>query len=107
MSWANATKKTCDRRCTSSFNAGRDQSSSDCIRDDCRLLPARRKYDDYAEMYVHMEAGHAAQNLLLQAVPLGLGGVPIAAFDEDRIGKILDLPKKEVPLYLIPIGYPR
>lgn len=32
--------------------------------------------------YIHMEAGHAAQNLLLQATALGLGGVPIGAFHD-------------------------
>jgi SagB-type dehydrogenase family enzyme len=35
------------------------------------------KYGDRATRYVHLEAGHAAQSLLLQAVALGLGGVPI------------------------------
>lgn len=67
----------------------------------------RRKYGECAELYVHMEAGHAAQNVLLQAAALNLGGVPIAAFDDNRISKILGLPKDEVPLYLIPIGHPR
>jgi nitroreductase len=54
-----------------------------------------------------MEAGHAAQNLLLQAVALDLGGVPIGAFDDERLSKILGLPENEAPLYLIPIGHPR
>jgi SagB-type dehydrogenase family enzyme len=67
----------------------------------------RGKYGDYAESYVHMEVGHAAQNLLLQAVALNLGGVPIGALDDDRISEILGLPNNEVPLYLIPIGHPR
>jgi len=57
--------------------------------------------------YVHMEVGHAAQNLLLEAVALGLGGVPIGAFDDDRVHKVLALPAEEKPLYLIPVGHPR
>ena len=64
------------------------------------------KYGERAERYVHLEAGHAAQNLLLQAVALGLGGVPIGAFDDDQLQSALSLPKDHAPLYLIPVGYP-
>jgi SagB-type dehydrogenase family enzyme len=67
----------------------------------------RVKYGPRARRYVHMEAGHAAQNLLLQAVALDLGGVPIGAFNDDRLSEILGLPDYEAPLYLIPIGHPR
>lgn len=56
--------------------------------------------------YVHMEAGHAAQNLLLQAVALGLGGVPIGAFDDGAVQEVLGLPAEHEPLYLIPVGHP-
>ncbi len=57
--------------------------------------------------YVHMEAGHAAQNLLLQAVALGLGGAPIEAFEDAEVQRTLALPADEKPLYLIPVGTPR
>ena len=57
--------------------------------------------------YVHLEAGHAAQNLLLQAVTLGLGGVPIGAFDDAAVQAALSLPAEEQPLYVIPVGHPR
>jgi SagB-type dehydrogenase family enzyme len=56
--------------------------------------------------YVHMEAGHAAQNLLLQAVALGLGGVSIGAFHDERLRKELGLPEDHEPLYVIPVGVP-
>ena len=56
--------------------------------------------------YVHLEAGHAAQNLLLQAVALGLGAVPIGAFDDTDVQRVLNLPAEEEPLYLIPVGQP-
>ncbi len=59
------------------------------------------------ERYVHLEAGHAAQNLLLQAVALGLGAVPIGAFDDAGIKQALGLPSDHEPLYLIPVGSPR
>ena len=57
--------------------------------------------------YVHMEVGHAAQNLLLEAVALGLGGVPIGAFEDDALQKALELPVDHCPLYLIPVGHRR
>jgi SagB-type dehydrogenase family enzyme len=57
--------------------------------------------------YIHMEVGHAAQNLLLEAVALGLGGVPIGAFYDAEIQKALSLPADHQPLYLIPVGHPR
>ena len=64
------------------------------------------KYGDRAPRYVHLEAGHAAENLLLQAVALGLGGVPVGAFHDDKVQAALDLPEDQAPLYLIPVGHP-
>jgi len=57
--------------------------------------------------YVHMEAGHSAQNLLLEAVALGLGGVLIGAFNDKEVARVLSLPADQKPLYLIPVGHPR
>lgn len=57
--------------------------------------------------YVHLEAGHAAENLLLQAVALDLGAVPIGAFIDDEVQEVLSLPEDHQPLYLIPVGHPR
>jgi len=57
--------------------------------------------------YVDVEVGHAAQNLLLEALALGLGGVPIGAFEDEALQKALALPVDQSPLYLIPVGHPR
>ena len=65
------------------------------------------KYGDRASRYVYMEAGHAAQNVLLQAVALGLGAVPIGAFHEEQLAEALGLLPDHIPIYLIPIGHPR
>jgi SagB-type dehydrogenase family enzyme len=65
------------------------------------------KYGARAERYVKLEAGHAAQNLLLQAIALGFGGVPIGAFYDDQVQTALSLPTDHAPLYLIPVGHPR
>ena len=62
------------------------------------------KYHRRGVRYVDMEAGHAAQNLCLQAVALGLGAVMIGAFDDDRVKRIFAPDEDERPLYLIPVG---
>jgi SagB-type dehydrogenase family enzyme len=64
------------------------------------------RYGERAERYVHLEAGHAAQNILLQAVALDLGAVPVGAFHDEEVRALLDLPADHVPLYLIPVGHP-
>lgn len=66
-----------------------------------------RKYGSRAERYCFMEAGHVAQNMLLQATALKLGGVPIGAFEDRRVATLLKLPRAQRVLYLLPIGYPR
>lgn len=63
-----------------------------------------QKYGERGRRYVWLEAGHAAQNLYLQAVALNLGLVVIGAFDDEGVKRILALPDKEFPLYLIPVG---
>lgn len=63
------------------------------------------RYGKRGERYVHMEAGHAAQNLLLQATALGLGATPVGAFNDAEVSRLLRLPGGETPLYLIPVGH--
>jgi SagB-type dehydrogenase family enzyme len=62
------------------------------------------KYGERAVRYTHLEAGHAAQNVCLQAVALGLGTVTIGAFEDDAVKKILGAADDEEPLYILPVG---
>jgi len=62
------------------------------------------KYGDRGVRYVHMEAGHAGQNVYLQAEALGLGTVTIGSFQDEEISKALNLPCSYRPLYVMPIG---
>ena len=64
-------------------------------------------YGDRAPMYVHMEAGHVAENIHLQAVALGLGSVPVGAFRDQAVSDIVGLSSDYTPLYIILVGHPR
>lgn len=61
------------------------------------------KYGERGIRYVHLEAGHAAQNICLQAEALGLGAVVIGAFSDKDVATLLRSPGRQ-PLYLIPLG---
>jgi SagB-type dehydrogenase family enzyme len=67
---------------------------------------AQKYGQERSPRYVHLEAGHAAQNILLQAVALNLGAVPIGAFIDRQVQEVLALPADQQPLYLIPVGHP-
>jgi len=65
------------------------------------------KYGERGIRYIHMEAGHAAQNIGLQAVALGLSTVVIGAFHDSEVKRVVGTAEDEHPLYLIPVGRPR
>lgn len=62
------------------------------------------KYDARATRYVHIEVGHASQNIYLQAAALGLGTVAIGAFYDEQVKKILGMKENELPLCIMPVG---
>ncbi len=63
------------------------------------------KYDARGNRYVDIEVGHAAENLHLQAVALGLASVPVGAFTDGEVKRILGLSRDTEPRYIIPVGY--
>ena len=65
------------------------------------------RYGERGKRYALMEAGHAAQNVLLQVVAMGLGAVPVGAFDDERVGRVLGFGPGEKAVYLLAIGRPR
>lgn len=62
------------------------------------------KYGERGIRYVHMEAGHVAQNIYLQTVSLGLGTVVIGAFQDEEVKRLLRMADRESPLYIMPVG---
>jgi SagB-type dehydrogenase family enzyme len=66
-----------------------------------------KKYSQRGVRYVHIEAGHAAQNLFLQSQALGLSSVVVGAFVDDAVSRSLQLPPDIQPLLLMPAGHKR
>lgn len=64
------------------------------------------KYGKRGVRYVHIETGHAAQNVYLQAAALGLGTTIVGAFDDAEVIEVSGLRHEETPLCLLPIGRP-
>lgn len=62
------------------------------------------KYGDRGIRYVHMEVGHAAQNVYLVAESLGIGTVVVGAFDDERMKRVIPMGADENPLALLPLG---
>jgi len=63
-------------------------------------------YGARAERYVHIEVGHAGQNIYLQATALGLATVAIGAFYDEQVREVLRLDKQCKPIYIMPVGKP-
>lgn len=63
------------------------------------------RYGSRGKRYVHMEAGHVAQNVSLQATALRLGTVVVAAFRDEDVRRVAGM--GEEPLCLMPLGHPR
>jgi SagB-type dehydrogenase family enzyme len=66
-----------------------------------------RRYGERGRRYVHMEVGHAAQNVYLQAEAMGLGTTVVGAFVDREVSRVLGLEAEEQPLALLPVGFPR
>ncbi len=62
------------------------------------------RYGTRGHRYVHIEVGHAGQNIYLQAAALGLATVAVGAFTDEQVREILRLDKQFKPLYIMPVG---
>jgi len=65
------------------------------------------RYGRRGERHVHMEVGHAGQNIYLQATALGLATVAVGAFYDEQVRQVLRLDQQYRPLYIMPIGKPK
>jgi SagB-type dehydrogenase family enzyme len=82
-----------------------------CVRDGAAAIifaaeysRTNRRYGERGFCYVHMEAGHAQQNVHLQAVALGIGTVVVGAFENQEVKRIVGMKADEEPLSIMPLG---
>jgi SagB-type dehydrogenase family enzyme len=68
-----------------------------------RTLP---KYKARTPRYIAIEAGHIGQNILLEASALGLVGVPVGSFTDEKVAQVLGLKAGEEPIYILAVGRP-
>lgn len=65
------------------------------------------KYGERGPRYVHIEAGHAVENICLQSVALGLGSTMVGAFNDEEVKSLLRMPDEGQPLAIVPVGKPQ
>ena len=103
----------CKRSQTSIFAPHSPRSQPCRLRQPSFSLPG--EYDRAAKLadretalrLVNLEAGHTAQNLLLEATALDLGAVPVGGIDAKQTARAASLPPAITPIYLVPIGHPK
>ncbi|MTI83770.1 MAG: nitroreductase family protein [Firmicutes bacterium] len=57
-------------------------------------------------LYCLQDTAAALQNLMLAAIPLGLGTCWVGAFDEGKVAELLDMSGGRRPVAMVPVGYP-
>jgi SagB-type dehydrogenase family enzyme len=68
----------------------------------------RRKYGERAYRYVHLDAGHVSENLLLEATALGLGACCVGAFYDEDANEFLGLDGgREFAVLAVAVGWVR
>lgn len=90
---------------------GRAAAKQDCVSNSEAVIVfsavfdrTTQKYGRRGVPYVHMEVGHAVENVCLQAVALDLGTVVVGSFDDDAVRRIVQTPGDQQPLALMPVG---
>jgi SagB-type dehydrogenase family enzyme len=66
--------------------------------------PFAQSGDDMAIRSTSIEAGHVAQNVLLMATELDLGGVPMTGFNATKVENALALDKNHHAIYTVAFG---
>jgi SagB-type dehydrogenase family enzyme len=63
------------------------------------------KYGKRGVRYAMIEAGHAGQNIFLQAEALGLGAGIVGAFNDRDLIRVMGIPRSHEPLLIMPVGH--
>ena len=66
-----------------------------------------KRFGERAEkLFVLQDTALAAQNILLGAADMGLGGCFVGAFNEDKLKSMLNMKESHRPVIVIPVGTP-
>lgn len=65
---------------------------------------SKREFGDIGVRLAHIETGHAAQNVLLQATALSINAIGMGRLDPLAMRKVADVPASEESVYLILAG---
>jgi len=68
---------------------------------------AERYYGDRGKLYSIQNCAAAAQNMLLEAHSLGLGGWWVYGFEEEMVKRAFGAPDDAVPYVILAIGHPK
>ena len=58
------------------------------------------------EIYAICDVAVSIENMLLTATEIGLGSCWVGAFEEEKVRKVLDIPKNLLPIAILPVGFP-
>ena len=89
---------------TAAFNQKCISEAPACISICAVYERTMKTYGKRGERYVPIDTGHAAENIALQAVALGLATVMVGAFEDKKVSEILELGDELKPMYVIPVG---
>lgn len=64
------------------------------------------KYGRRGQLYALQDATIACTHAQLAATALGLGSTWVGAFDEEAVRRAIGVPASEIPIAILPIGYP-
>lgn len=67
---------------------------------------ALRYGDRGRRLYSIQDTAAAVQNILLTAYEMGLGSCWVGAFDDGAVAKTLECGPEEIPVALVPVGWP-
>lgn len=96
-------KKTLDK--IKLFAPGMPKTAPSCIAICVDIKEAETKGGALIRKSIPIDAGLAAQNILLKAYELGIGSCVVKSYNEKSINQILKLPEKVTALIIITLGY--
>jgi nitroreductase len=70
------------------------------------ICTEKRRVDDIYSKTTLMDIGMTAENIMLEAVELGLGSCAIASFSEEPVKRLLGIPDETTVTLLLSMGYP-